>query len=260
MGLKQMWAQAQGNPVQAFRFVRTRALHRTLGLYNAVLRPQNTSITPSGNTELDQVRIHSLRRCEISDHLVTLFTEAMAVKPHLIVELGVEKGESTFVFERVAHLCGSQLVSVDLNDCSDACSYPGWLFVQSDDISFASNFVPFCHRHGFPPFIDVLFIDTSHEFAHTTLEIERWFPFLADNCVVFFHDTNVRQIYSRRDGSLGVGYDNRRGVIAALEACLGKTFDEKRDFVDVANNWLVRHYSSCSGLTILKKQNPSAPR
>jgi hypothetical protein len=70
---------------------------------------------------------------------------------------------------------------------------------------------------------------------------------------VFFHDTNVRRVYSRRDGSLGVGYDNQRGVIAALETSLGATFNEKRDFVSVANGWLIRHYAPCSGLTILKR-------
>ena len=254
MGLKQIWGQAQTNPAEALRFVRTRALHKTVGWYNALIRPPNACIEKmSGIAEVDEVCVRSLHRGNISDHLLTLFLEARALKPRLIVELGVEKGESTFVFERVARLCDSKLVSVDLVNCSNACSYPGWLFVESDDIAFASKFPGFCYSHGFRPIVDVLFIDTSHEFTHTKSEIDSWFPFLSDRCVVFFHDTNVRPIYSRRDGSLGVGYNNQRGVIAALEAFLGTTFNEKRDFVDVANGWLIRHYASCSGLTILKR-------
>ena len=38
----------------------------------------------------------------------------MAVRPRLIVELGVRSGESTFALERVARLCGSTMVSVDV--------------------------------------------------------------------------------------------------------------------------------------------------
>lgn len=56
-----------------------------------------------------------------------------------------------------------------------------------------------------------------------------------------------------------VGYNNQRGVIAALEVFFGTTFNERRNFVDVVNGWLIRHYASCSGLTILKKLAARTP-
>jgi predicted O-methyltransferase YrrM len=89
---------------------------------------------PSGLRELDEIKKHSRVRSEISDHLVTLFTESLSVKPRLIVELGVENGRSTLVFERVARLFNSKLISVDIQDCSGASSYKDWIFVQKDDI------------------------------------------------------------------------------------------------------------------------------
>ena len=55
----------------------------------------------------------------VSKGRMTLFTEALSVHPSLIVELGVRGGESTFVFERVAKMCGSQLGSVDIEDCAE---------------------------------------------------------------------------------------------------------------------------------------------
>jgi hypothetical protein len=255
MGLREIWAQAQKNPAQAFSLVRTRALCRTLRWYNALAIPQSSATKPSGVTEFDEVRARSLQRGNINDHLLTLFTESIDVQPRLIVELGVGGGESTFAFERVARLCGSKLISVDLQNCAHVSSCSDWLFVKSDDIAFAAEFASFCRSHGIASLIDVLFIDTSHELEHTKKEIKTWFPFLSAKSVVFFHDTNVRRIYWRRDGSLGVGYNNERGVIAAVEAFLGVTFNERRDFVDVAKGWLIRHYASCSGLTILKKQS-----
>jgi len=209
--------------------------------------------SPSGLRELNEVIRYSRVRSEISDHLVTLFTESLTVRPKLIVELGVEHGRSTFVFERVARLCKSKLISVDISDCSGISSYKDWVFVKRDDIELARGFEGFCRRLGIEPRIDVLFIDTSHEFEHTLKEIEQWFPFLSEGSKAIFHDTNLGRIYFRRDMSMGFGYNNRRGVIRALEAYFSRAFDEKRDFTASEGGWLIRHYSNCNGLMILER-------
>lgn len=208
---------------------------------------------PSGLMKLDEIKKHSLVRSEISDHLVTLFTESLIMRPKLIVELGVENGRSTFVFERIARLCNSKLISVDIHDCSGASSHEDWIFVQKDDIEFAKGFGGFCRKLGIEPRIDVLFIDTSHNFEHTLKEIEHWFPFMSERSKVIFHDTNLGRIYFRKDMSMGLGYNNRRGVIRALETYFSKSFDESGDFTDFGRGWLIRHYSHCNGLMILER-------
>lgn len=208
----------------------------------------------SGWAELDEIRRRALTRTNINDHLETLFLESVEVQPHLIVELGVGPGESTFVFERVAKICGAKLVSVDLRkEMEKASSWPGWIFVNENDLEFAQKFPNWAAERGVGPLIDVLFIDTSHKYEHTLREIELWFPYLSEKAKVFFHDTNVKPIYKRRDGSIGLTYDIKRGVIRALETFFGKPFNGNRDFVDFCNGWLIKHYALCNGLTVIKK-------
>ncbi len=226
-------------------------------LYNLFVSiPVKRRFFPSGFRELDEIRQRALKRSGISDHLEVIFIESLIFNPDLIVELGVRGGESTFVFERVARLCDAKLISVDINDCSKASSYENWTFVKSDDVEFARAFPRWCEDRGIDPSIDILFIDTSHLFEHTLSEIEHWFPYLSKKAKVFFHDTNLRTIFFRKDGSMGLGWNNKRGVIRALECFFNRRFNERANFTDLVNGWLIRHYANCSGLTILEKLNP----
>ena len=196
---------------------------------------------------------HCRERTDISDHLVRLYTSALSVSPRLIVELGVRTGESTNVLARVARRCGSRLVSVDIDDCAHVCNLPGWLFNKTDDIDFARRFPVWAREKGFSPIIDFLFIDTSHIYEHTVAEIEHWFPFVRENGKIAFHDTNQRRIYWRRDGSVGIGWNNARGVIAAIEHHLGVKLDERSDFVEHVPGWLIEHEACCSGFTVMTR-------
>lgn len=191
---------------------------------------------------------------DISDYLGTIFSEAASSHPRLIVEIGVRGGESRFVFERVARVSGSVLVSVDIEDCSSVCTDASlWHFVNSDDIKFGQAFRHWCTQQGIEPTIDVLFIDSSHLYEHTVQEIAVWFPYLSANCKVIFHDTNLRRFYRRANGTIGEGWDNERGVMRAIEEFLGTRFNERTDFVTTVGEWLVRHSSHCNGLTTMER-------
>lgn len=223
-------------------------------LYNAFidLKPRKKT-APSDFTEFDEVMRRSIARTDINDHIPTLFIESLLRKPEVIVELGVRGGESTFALERVAKLCKSKLISVDIEDCSGCSKYKDWIFVHEDDIPFAKHFIPWCREHHIPPRIDVLFIDTSHVFEHTLQEIKSFFPYLSDNAKVFFHDTNLRGVFSRKDGSRGLSWNNERGVIRALEVYFKASFNERRDFIVFRKGWAIKHYANCNGFTILEK-------
>lgn len=209
---------------------------------------------PGDLKELNEVTEHSSKRTDISDHLGVLFRESFSAKPKLIVELGVRGGESTFVLERVAGLCSSELISADLQDCSGISKYKKWFFIQKDDIGFAGEFKNWCKKKGIKPEINILFIDTSHEFEHTLKEIKHWFPYLSSKAKVFFHDTNSAEIYFRKDDSMGVGNDHKRGVIKAIEKYFNEKFNEKKDFTKRRKGWLIKHYANCNGFTILEKK------
>lgn len=221
--------------------------------YNSVAawRSRRQPTTSSCLPELNEIIRHSAKEAAISDHLTTLFAESLSINPRLIVELGVRGGDSTFVLARVARLCDARLISVDIDDCSGALSDPRWQFFQRDDLEFAKEFRQWHEEQGLT--IDVLFIDTSHMYEHTVLEIEAWFPFLSDKSKVFFHDTNMRAVYFRKDGRVGFTRDNSRGVIRAIEQYFGRSFNESVDFVDVCGEWLIKHYSYGSGFTILER-------
>ncbi len=203
--------------------------------------------------ELAEIKRHAFSRTDISDHLVSLFAETLSLRPELIVELGVRDGQSTFAFERAARLCGAALVSVDILPVEVRSLYSKWYFIQEDDLTLAQHFPAWCIEHGLHSQIDLLFIDTSHHYEHTCQEIAAWFPLLAPHAKVIFHDSDMRLIFSRRDHSLGIGWDNRRGVISAIEAYLGTSYNEKGAFSDLHKGWYVRHWPQSCGFTVLER-------
>jgi hypothetical protein len=230
----------------------------TTAVYNFLhspFRPRSRprAATPADLPEVLQIRERACRPTDFSDHMLTLFHEAMEAKPGLIVELGTRSGESTFVLERVAALCGSTLVSVDLADCSRVSAYPAWTFVRAEDVAFAAEFPEWCQKRKLVPEIDLLFVDTSHEYEHTAAEIRAWFAFLSPRAKAVFHDTNLRKLYFRRDGTLCNGWDNQRGVIRAIEERLGLKLNERRDLILTHGDWSVRHWAVSTGLTVLTR-------
>ncbi|NJD21013.1 MAG: class I SAM-dependent methyltransferase [Gemmatimonadetes bacterium] len=190
---------------------------------------------------------------DISHHLPALFREALDADPKLIVELGIRGGDSTFVFERVARRTGATLVSVDVDDCSDVCSMPGWMFVQEDALALAGRFPAWCAERALAPQVDVLFVDTTHAHAQTKAELEAWMPHLAPGGRALFHDSNMGGLYRRGDGTLGLAGDVRRGVARALHEYLGSPFDERRAFQGRIGAFDVRHDPLCNGLTVLRR-------
>jgi predicted O-methyltransferase YrrM len=242
------------NPQTLRNFVRWHGLNAWIGLRNAFTHSEGAaSRTPEALKELQEIRTYAATVSDISDHLVTLFAAAVRRQPRLIVELGVRGGDSTFVLQRAANLCGCRLLSLDIEDCSAVNSDPNWLFVKADDVAFAGEFADYCAAHQLPGEIDVLFIDTSHLYDHTVQEIAHWFPLLSERATVMFHDTNLREVGRHRNGKWMRGTDNQRGVIGPLENYLGIKFDEGRDFVGTVGSWLITHYAFSNGFTILER-------
>lgn len=231
----------------------SRVITLTLSTWNALLPPRSSPVSGRVDPDVRQILEWSKRRTDIADHLLTLYGEAIELKPRVMVELGVRTGESTRVLVAAAERVGATLVSVDIDDCSGVARSPAWRFVRSDDVEFGKRWPSWAESNGLPKLIDFLFIDTSHLYEHTKAEITTWFPYLAPGAKAAFHDTNIKRWYRRRDGSFGRGWDNGRGVIRAIEDYLGAKFDETQPFVVIVNGWLIRHDPICNGLTILRR-------
>lgn len=221
--------------------------------YNAIVPRRRTALDAAADPDLAAIRARAAVGTDISSHLEALYGEALRVNPKLIVELGVRGGESTFVFERVARRSGADLVSVDIEDCSTASRYARWHWVQEDDVQLGRRFRDWCGERGLEPRIDVLFVDTSHLYDHTRAELDAWMPHLSARAVAMFHDTNMKKVFRRRDRTLGLGWNNHRGVVRALEALLDRRLDERHRFSCDARGWHVTHDPTCNGLTILSR-------
>lgn len=173
------------------------------------------------------------------------------------MELGTRGGESTRALLSAGALSNPTLLSIDINDCAglDLPYREHWRFIKADDIEFGTNgFRRWCADEGLEPSIDVLFIDTSHLYDHTKQEIRVWTPYLAEDGVMMFHDSNTRNgVYARVDGSFGYSDNRGRGVIQPIEEFMGRRYDENAYFTDYANGFLVIHFPHCNGFTILKR-------
>lgn len=223
-----------------------------LSAYNSTVG-RDPYVPPTDSEKFAAVQDWAKRDTDIADHLPTIYSETVRAEPDTIVELGVRDGESTAVFEAVARDSGADLVSVDIDESRYDSDYEGWSFVQADDVEFAEQFEEWCSDRGVLPRIDLLFIDTSHIYDHTVEEIDAWFPYLADEGVALFHDTNLSNIYRRKDRTLHTAWDNDRGVIRAIEEYLDCSFDEKRRFTTVCSGFLVEHYPYSNGFTVLRR-------
>ena len=170
----------------------------------------------------------------------------MAAAPKMIVELGVSKEAlANKVLALVAKRYWSMFFSCDIGEFSKVCDYPGWMFHQGDDIEFSKQWTG--------P-INLLFIDTDELYPHTKQEIDSWFPHLAKRATVMFRCTNLQKKLYYEDGRItGLGWDNQRGVIRAIEEYLDMKFNETMPFRTFIDPWEVIHYPWGAGLTVMRR-------
>jgi len=238
-------------PLPVGYIVRIHPLQLTTLLTNDVKRNDEITITAKyqrRNAVLQQIQNEMKADTDISSHLDTLWNKSVEMSPRKIVELGIRGGESSRIFGYVAKETGASLIGVDIVPCS----YPIGTFIQSDDVAYAS-----VYKNTYGSDIDVLFIDTSHYYAHTVEEIKAWFPLLSKTALVIFHDTNMMVKFTRKNGTTGSGWNNERGVIRAIEEYFGTSFKETESFSTTVNRegekWAISHEKYCSGLTVCRK-------
>ncbi len=197
---------------------------------------------------LEAVRKLALANERIAIHasLVDIFTEAARAHPKTIVELGVSGlALANKVLAMVAEMNNSWFYSCDIADFSRVCSYPRWSFYLSDDVKFADFYMG---SH-----VDLLFVDTNELYEHVKDEIRAWFPKLSVDATVMFRCTNLQKTLHYPSGrTTGLGWDNHRGVIRAIEDTLHIEWDETLPFEGKLGAWEVKHWPWGAGLTVLK--------
>ena len=108
-----------------------------------------------------------------------LFNFIRQAKVRTVLELGVGPGYST---QKILQALGGKgLWSVDISPCTGireriSEDYPDWVFIQEDD-----------RKLKWTRKVDLIFIDTSHQYEHTLEELEKYSPYAQH--WIFLHDT-----------------------------------------------------------------------
>ena len=128
---------------------------------------------------------------DIQEYLPFLYETALSYDEVRVLELGARRGNSTVAFLAAAVTVDGSVTSVDIDRVTD---YPemqpligntAWRFVHGSDTDEAVQAL-------LPLEVDVLFIDSSHEYDHTLAELRAYMPRVVPGGVALFHDTNLQ--------------------------------------------------------------------
>jgi hypothetical protein len=212
----------------------------------------------------DILNYSNINMTDISNHLPAMFVHGCLQEPTVLMEFGVATGQSTYALSRVTRGPNFKMIGIDIQpqfarfykDYGD----PSMRFFCMDDMYFMRSL----NRYRFIPRkdYDIVFIDTSHLYAHTQAEIQIFTPLLSQKGMFLFHDTNMSPLenfywQTLNNKLVGRGWDNDKGVIRPIKEYFGLQFDETKyynqTFVKDGVTWKIIHYPFCNGLTLIKK-------
>ncbi|WP_440910830.1 class I SAM-dependent methyltransferase [Candidatus Pelagibacter sp.] len=105
------------------------------------------------------------------------------IKNPNILELGVQKGNSTKMFLDICNKNDGYLTSIDIKDCSNVSKDKRWKFIFSSDDNFE-----YINQHITDKKFDILFIDSYHEPSHVRKIFYHYFYYLKKNALIFIDD------------------------------------------------------------------------
>ena len=186
-------------------------------------------------TETDESRF-------LAQQLLRLHKETESKKNPLIVELGVDRGQSTRIFlNAIDGKDNAKLISIDIKDCSNAVNDENWEFVQQDSVDIKKLLI---NKPIIKNGIDILYIDSFHNAEHVKKEIYNFFEYLNNDAYIFFDDIDSGPYMSKqRKDSVNIEITNRE-IFRLLEAI----FRGNMDIIDLE---IMR---GSTGLGIFKKR------
>ena len=161
---------------------------------------------------INQLETHLFKKDEsrfLAQQLLRLHKETELKPNPLIVELGVDRGQSTRVFlNAIDGKQNAKLISIDIKDYSEVCSSSKWHFIKSNslDIDYILKNEPDIVNKG----IDILYIDSFHTREHVQNELYLYYPYLNQNAVIFFDDVDSGPyMINQRKDSISTEIENR---------------------------------------------------
>ena len=151
-----------------------------------------------------------------ANQLLEMHLEAHKRENPVIVELGVDKGQSTRVFlNAINDKSNARLISIDIRDCKQAINSSNWEFVQQDSIDVESLLLK---KPIIKDGIDILYVDSLHTQSHVLKEVYSYFEYIKPNGVIYFDDIDSGPYMSgQRKDSVSTEISNRK-IFDLLEA------------------------------------------
>lgn len=159
------------------------------------------------------------RNTDLTTHLPMLYHGCLEhlkkTQGHVIVELMVNTGESTYVFDLIAKTYPVTLIGINPDPNyhtvyqeyvthSQSFFYP----LKSDEYALKHSLE--CQKHQVSSQIDLLWIDSSHYHDVTLDRLQQYVPMLAPQGMIVLHDTNMAPI---KDPIHGHGWELTPGHI-----------------------------------------------
>jgi len=121
---------------------------------------------------------------DIQNHLPRFVDMVQDLNATHVIELGTRTGVSTIAWLYALEGRG-HLTSVDLDPKPDIGDYPHWTFIQGDDLSMKV-------LERLKP-ADIVFLDTSHLYDHTIVELNTYLDLVKPGGKIVCHDTQLRR-------------------------------------------------------------------
>ena len=175
---------------------------------------------------INDLRVYSKKKNEtrlVANQLLEMHSEVASRKSPVVLELGVDRGQSTKVFlNAINNKPLSSLISVDIRDCSKVSDSNLWKFIKMDS-SNVENILkeaPILKKG-----IDVIYIDSLHTPEHVFKEVYGWFPFLKKGGVIFFDDIDSNPyLKGQRKDNVGIEISNRK-ILELIESIFISNID-----------------------------------
>ena len=117
-------------------------------------------------------------------HVMTLFSIAVASKSKVLVELGVRGGDTTLPLLEAAKINNGVLYSVDINDVDFEVREdlkPHWKFIKSDAIKFLESWDE-------DKTMDFVYVDDWHSYEHVKKQLELLDKLVGPSSIILLHD------------------------------------------------------------------------
>ena len=168
---------------------------------------------------IDKLRANSKIDSEtrfVANQLLEMHSEALKRDRPIIVELGVDKGQSTRVFlNAIDNKTNARLISIDIKDCKDAVKSSNWEFVQQDSVEIESLLLK---KPIIKDGIDILYIDSLHTQSHVLKEVYGFFQYIKPEGIIYFDDIDCGPYMNgQRKDSISIEIVNRE-IFDLLEA------------------------------------------